>query len=139
MELGADLARVPAHDTARGALRHGAGPYDTASWAATIRRWARGRLSERACWASSAGAGALGAGASGRAGVSGRAGGRRGVRRGERHCMRYGRPWLRHGRAKGHDTTTVRTPGRAWVPSLASWVPMHLTQFFDLVFDSVLF
>ena len=27
--LGAGLARAPAHDTARGALRHGAGPYDT--------------------------------------------------------------------------------------------------------------
>ena len=50
--LGAGLARVPAHDTAKGALGHGAGPYDTADWAATIRRWAHGRLSERACWAS---------------------------------------------------------------------------------------
>ena len=61
-------------------------------------------------------------------------------------CLRYGagaprhgRPWPRHGRAKGHDTATVRTPGRAWVPNFASWVLMHLTQFFDLVFDSVLF
>ena len=50
--LGAGLARVPAHDMARGALRHGAGPCDTTGWATTIRRWARGRLSERACWAS---------------------------------------------------------------------------------------
>ena len=50
--LGAGLARIPAHDTARGALRHGAGPCDTAGWAATILRWALGRLSERACSAS---------------------------------------------------------------------------------------
>ena len=48
-QAGRGLARVPAHDTARGALRHGAGPCDTAGWAATIRRWARGRLSVRAC------------------------------------------------------------------------------------------
>ena len=65
-----------------------------------------------------------------------------GCARGLRHgslALRHGRPWPQHGRAKGHDTATVHAPGRAWVPSLASWVLVHLTQFFDLVFDSVLF
>ena len=50
--LGAGLARTPAHDTARGALRHGAGPCDTAEghghdtmgW-----RWGAGHRREWAC------------------------------------------------------------------------------------------
>ena len=63
--LGAGLARVPAHDTARGALRHGAGPCDTAEGHGhdTIGL-------------------ALGAGAGGRAGADGNAGGK--ARRGAR-------------------------------------------------------
>ena len=68
------LCREAGHDTAMPTRTHG---HDTASWAATIRRWARSRCAGRA----SAGAGTTGAsgraGVSGGAGASGRAGGRR--------------------------------------------------------------
>ena len=144
--LGAGLARVPAHDTARGALRHGAGPCDTASWAATIRRWARGRLSGRACWA-----------------IRRWRWGAGGCAWGERHyscdtamlaCDTTG-PLPRHGRGHSHDTAgdtaTIRqpcgflgAPVRTWAcllgllgdcaSGLAFWTVFRLDYIFESPF-----
>ena len=122
--LGAGMARAHARDTAKGALRHGAGPCDTAEGHShdtiglALGRWGLGR----------------------RRRLAGRAAGK----------LRYGHWGLRHGRPLsttqpgtwpqygGHALAWAHqcAPGRAcW----ACWVLVHLAWLFKLVFDSVFF
>ena len=70
-----------------------------------------------------------------RAGTAGR---RVGARAATLPCrLRHGRPWLRHGGAKGHDTATVRAWVRLCTPGCAQLGQVGCFVHSDSVFDPV--